>query len=646
MKKITILALFALLGFTSRAQSCNFTQEITTADSILCIGDSVSLSFLVSFPSLADTIISTPIVNNNGQDGNMFDVTASNTIRIRYFEGNIANIPNPTTNYSIYYKQGSHVGFETNSAAWTLIADSIIFNPNAPNALSVIPYNVNIVIPAGETYAFYLTNLSSVSNNNRYHSGTATGTIAASNTDLTVYEGTGGAYPFGTFFNARPWEGTIHYDLPEVSYLWNTGDTTSSIEVAPFSTTEYSCELNVLGMNCSVEDTITIEVNALPLINLSDLTELCAGDSALLDAGNPGATYLWSTSDSSQVIAASVNGMIAVAVTDANGCVGVDTTLIVVNPLPVVTSSAMGDVCANSEIITLNQGSPAGGSYSGTAVSGSDFDPALAGVGVHVLMYDYTDTNGCVASDTTLIVVNPLPVVTFSAIGDVCADSEVITLSHGSPAGGAYSGTAVSGSDFDPALAGTGVHVLMYDYTDTNGCASADTSTIVINSLPTVEFSDLQDLCVYNNAVVLSQGSPAGGSYIGTGVSGGNFDPAVAGTGTHVVTYEYTDGNGCLNSDTSEVFVDDCLSLEEHAVTFLTISPNPFVQSTRITLDQSVELGQVLFEVYDMTGKKVMILKPADYTFEFSRGNLESGMYQYELTSQGKSLKSGKLIAE
>jgi gliding motility-associated-like protein len=44
-------------------------------------------------------------------------------------------------------------------------------------------------------------------------------------------------------------------------------------------------------------------------------------------------------------------------------------------------------------------------------------------------------------------------------------------------------------------------------------------------------------------------GDPPGGTFSGEGVSGNQFDPALAGsTGIYDVTYTYTDANGCTNS--------------------------------------------------------------------------------------------------
>ncbi len=199
--------------------SCN---SAFTADGVACydcangggLCDSCSAGACDNAPDCAVSPLSvaTPIVNSNGQDGNMFDIVAKNTVVITGFEGNIANTPNVTTQYHIYYKVDSHVGFETDPAAWTHLAGPLTITPNAPNTLTTIIDDLSIVIPAGQTYAFYLTNTADSGNNNRYSNGTATGNLRAQDDNIRINEGTGGAYPFSTmFFQARLWEGKVHY---------------------------------------------------------------------------------------------------------------------------------------------------------------------------------------------------------------------------------------------------------------------------------------------------------------------------------------------------------------------------------------------------------------------------------------------------
>ncbi|MCB0635844.1 MAG: T9SS type A sorting domain-containing protein [Lewinella sp.] len=87
----------------------------------------------------------------------------------------------------------------------------------------------------------------------------------------------------------------------------------------------------------------------------------------------------------------------------------------------------------------------------------------------------------------------------------------------------------------------------------TGACSGEATAQIEVYGLPEVTFST-GDLSVQVDAGVqtgLGGGLPAGGVYSGNGVTDdGNgmtysFDPAAAGEGENVITYTYSDGNGC-----------------------------------------------------------------------------------------------------
>ncbi len=67
-----------------------------------------------------------------------------------------------------------------------------------------------------------------------------------------------------------------------------------------------------------------------------------------------------------------------------------------VQPLPEVEFSSVDDQCQNWPAIKLDQGSPEGGTYAGPGVDTLGyFDPAVAGVGEHILKYYYTGENAC-----------------------------------------------------------------------------------------------------------------------------------------------------------------------------------------------------------------------------------------------------------
>jgi hypothetical protein len=76
------------------------------------------------------------------------------------------------------------------------------------------------------------------------------------------------------------------------------------------------------------------------------------------------------------------------------------------NPQPSANlSPSDNNPCVTDAVVTL-VGAPAGGTYSGTGVTGNTFNPATAGVGSHPVSYLYTDANGCSDTATITITVN------------------------------------------------------------------------------------------------------------------------------------------------------------------------------------------------------------------------------------------------
>lgn len=152
--------------------------------------------------------LASAIVGSNGDEGNMFDVVATETITITSFE--TYSTDTGMTEYEIYTKPGTHVGAEMAAAQWTRVGGATFLLAGA-GVYSPIPIPIEITIPAGERRAFYLTNKTL---NNRYHNGTAVGAVLAQTPELTLYEGTGNNYAmtgFDTFNMPRAWEGKIHY---------------------------------------------------------------------------------------------------------------------------------------------------------------------------------------------------------------------------------------------------------------------------------------------------------------------------------------------------------------------------------------------------------------------------------------------------
>ena len=160
---------------------------------------------------------------------------------------------------------------------------------------------------------------------------------------------------------------------------------------------------------CSSADTTSITVNADPVVEAGAYGPYCASNSPVTLSGSPvGGT--WSGAGVSGLVFDPVDAgigthVITYTVYDSNGCMSIDTIQILVNPLPTVDAGVIDPLCSDTTGIQL-LGSPLGGTWSGNGVSGSIFSPATAGVGLHTLVYSYTDANGCFNSDNVLVQVN------------------------------------------------------------------------------------------------------------------------------------------------------------------------------------------------------------------------------------------------
>ena len=73
-------------------------------------------------------------------------------------------------------------------------------------------------------------------------------------------------------------------------------------------------------------------------------------------------------------------------------------------------------------------------------------------------------------------------------------------------------------------------------------------------ALPTVNLSILNSLCEDASSIILSNGSPLGGTYDGNGVFNGNFYPDSTGVGVFNISYT-SELNGCFATDSSYIEV-------------------------------------------------------------------------------------------
>jgi len=138
----------------------------------------------------------------------------------------------------------------------------------------------------------------------------------------------------------------------------------------------------------------------------------------------------------------------------------------------------------------------------------------------------------------------------------ICANDSVVNLSAASPIGGIYQGIGiVNDTQLLASTLGSGTYELFYIF-DAGGCTAEDSITISINDETQVIWPNIPSYCFLDTAVTLNGALPSGGTYSGSFVNNGIFNPALAGIGTHTVDYA-ADTNGCAATRSFNVIVAD-----------------------------------------------------------------------------------------
>ncbi|MDP2388072.1 MAG: hypothetical protein Q8M29_16980, partial [Bacteroidota bacterium] len=297
--------------------------------------------------------LATSYASNNGSRGVMFNITATNGITITSFDANLYG--GTTATYEIYYKSGSYVGSETNAAAWTLAGTVNSLYVAANNVPTPIPITLNVYIPPGNTYGFYVTNTASGGVN--YTSSATTNITLASDANMTVVGGVGKSYPFGSTYSYRLFNGTVHYCVGSCAVgssvsatnVACNGMSTGSATVTPsggtapytyswapsggtgatasgLSSGTYTCTITDANA-CSRTQTVTITQPTALTSSISSQTNVsCNGGSngaatVLASGGTGSLTYAWAPSGGTGATASGLaSGTYTCTITDANTC--------------------------------------------------------------------------------------------------------------------------------------------------------------------------------------------------------------------------------------------------------------------------------------------------------------------------------------
>lgn len=251
------------------------------------------------------------------------------------------------------------------------------------------------------------------------------------------------------------------------------------------STAQYIVQVED-AIGCSAFDTVNVTVAFATLSIWSD-SSLCAGDSALLDAGFPWATHSWTPGgETTQAIWVSAAGNYTVTMVDSTGCQEQHTTTITVDALPVVNIGPDSSLCIG-EVWTLNAGNT-GSQFLWTPGAQTSQWINVATDGTYSV--EVTDANDCVNDDAATITFDPLPVIVLSDTS-VCV-SETVTLDAGNPGSWYLWSTGATTQTIDVDVVSGTYSVVV---TTTTWCTDSADADLVFVPFPVVDIGPDTALC-------------------------------------------------------------------------------------------------------------------------------------------------------
>ena len=269
---------------------------------------------------------------------------------------------------------------------------------------------------------------------------------------------------------------TVHLDAPTgfLKYEWSNNYNISSTDlqgvvVNPLVDTVYYIKAEI-SPGCFAFDTVRISVKASPAISLGADKSFCSGDSAVPDAGNGFASYLWSNGKSGKKIAVYTEGEYSVVATTNDGCKSYDTLRIVkVWPLPVVNLDNNRDLCSGTTR-TLRAGN-----YSSYAWHDGSKAASYTVSTIGTYYVTVTDNNQCKGSDTVKIVrVLPVPSRFLPADTAICNYGDVVLFPRQTYSSYLWN-TGQTGSSITVKQPG----LYWLQVTDQNNCKGIDSLLVV-----------------------------------------------------------------------------------------------------------------------------------------------------------------------
>ncbi|MEY4107003.1 MAG: hypothetical protein RL181_1345 [Bacteroidota bacterium] len=266
-----------------------------------------------------------------------------------------------------------------------------------------------------------------------------------------------------------------------VSYLWSNGGITDSVRIR----TGGSLRLSVVDtFGCTAETQIRISERANPRPLIAGKRGFCTGGTTTLSVAAGFSRYQWSDGSRDSTLLVAQPGDYSLTVTDSLGCQGSTSAPVDSFPLPKPNLGSDIEFCGG-EIRRLTPGLFAAYQWS----TGEVFPDILVQKG-GVYRVTVTSVEGCKATDSIQVVVNPKPTPLIRGAAVLCPDS--LVLLSVSPIYRAYRWSTGGTS---PVLLASQAGDYTLTVTDAKGCRGEARHVLREAPRPFLEITGPPDAC-------------------------------------------------------------------------------------------------------------------------------------------------------
>jgi hypothetical protein len=194
-----------------------------------------------------------------------------------------------------------------------------------------------------------------------------------------------------------------------------------------------------------------------------------------------------------------MSGTYTVTVTK-NGCTATSSVNVTINPQPTASAGSTSPVC-EGDILDLTANNVAGATYAWSGPNGFSSaaeDTSFTVTSLNAGTYTLTINNGCSASSSTTVIVNPNPISAAYNTSPAC-EGQSIDLTCDTVSGASYAWSGPNGFTANTAntsVSGNIADAGSYNLVVTlNGCSSNYNTNVTVNALPVVDAGADVSIC-------------------------------------------------------------------------------------------------------------------------------------------------------